>query len=89
MDTISQLYRENYLKGQIGMINMVRQAIITDRMKELAVYQKVKYKFYRVPILCEFLEEDFKASLALLVEPDKFLDYIQVFIPVISILEPQ
>jgi len=87
MDTIFMLYRDDYVKGIKGMINLVRQAVIADKMKELGMYQKVKYNFYKVPILYSFLEEDFLKSYALIVDSTKFMDPTQIFMTIINKLE--
>ena len=74
MDTISEFFKEDYLDKDKGMINIPRQFSIANQMKELEMYQKAKYDFFKFPQLYNFLESDYKSSLALVVEPSKFLD---------------
>ena len=74
MDTISEMYPNDYFDKEKGMINMIRQVIIADRMKELESFQKVRYVYYKLPSLFNFLKYDYLASFPLLMDPKYLLD---------------
>jgi hypothetical protein len=95
METIFQLYKEDFLPNPTGdsqetkrMIFMVRQAVIADRMKDLTYYQKVKYRFYKLPALYNFLESEYKDSLSLVIDLAKVNNAHVTFFGIIQALEP-
>ncbi|MDR3546884.1 MAG: guanine nucleotide exchange factor [Candidatus Pacebacteria bacterium] len=95
MDTISEMYKNDYLpdgrkevqEERPRLINMRRQAVIADRTKDLILYQKVKYKYYKLPMLYTFLDEDYKHSLLSLVQRIDASENSQHFDSIISRLE--
>ena len=70
MDTISQLYPNDFIGEDKKMIDLQRQAKIADHMKELEFYQRVRYNFYKCPVLYNFLESDFEACMYLNFRPN-------------------
>ena len=87
MEVISQLYKEDYLDKNKGIINMFRQAVIADRMKEFESFQKVMYKYYKFPIFYDFLEYDYIRTLSLVMTSDNFLEPVY-FLEIVKIIEP-
>ena len=66
---------------------MFRQAVITDRMKELESFQKVRYKYYKLPILYDFLECAYIRTLSLVLTSDNFL-VPGYFLVIVKKIEP-
>eukprot|EP00826_Nyctotherus_ovalis_P047204 TRINITY_DN5400_c0_g1_i1.p1 TRINITY_DN5400_c0_g1~~TRINITY_DN5400_c0_g1_i1.p1 ORF type:complete len:509 (+),score=111.17 TRINITY_DN5400_c0_g1_i1:76-1527(+) len=87
MDTISRLHPEDFLKENEKQVDLQRQAVIADKMKELESYQKVRYMFYKYPVLYNFLKSDFEACLCLISHPKDVLE-VECYMKLKRLYEP-